>query len=87
MQHLVDKGLIVVAAASALAWAAEGRRPPATSLYDHLAGSGQAPDDLRAVVETVAASAEIAEPLGVDVDDDVVMIVRLRSARETRSPR
>ena len=84
MQHLVDKGLIVRRRGIGTRVVQPKVRRPLelTSLYDDLAGSGQAPTTDVLSFETIAASAEIAEPLGVDVDDEVVRIVRLRSARE-----
>lgn len=82
MQHLVDKGLIVRRRGIGTRVVQPKVRRPLelTSLYDDLAGSGQAPRTLVLELGTVASDDEIASRLGITVGSPVLKVVRLRSA-------
>lgn len=85
MQHLVDKGLIVRRRGIGTRVVQPKVRRPMelTSLYDDLAGSGQAPTTSVLEVETVPADEEGALRLGTSVGAPVLKIVRLRGAGGT----
>jgi DNA-binding GntR family transcriptional regulator len=84
MEHLVDKGLIVRRRGIGTRVVQPKVRRPLelTSLYDDLAGSGQAPATEVLGFEEILATAELAERLGCAEGDPIVEIIRLRSARE-----
>lgn len=82
MQHLVDKGLIVRRRGIGTRVVQPKVRRPMelTSLYDDLAGSGQAPHTRVLELDTVAGDDDVALRLGIPVGGPVLKIVRLRSA-------
>ena len=82
MQHLVDKGLIVRRRGIGTRVVQPKVRRPMelTSLYDDLAGSGQAPTTSVLEVETVPTDEESALRLGTSVGALALKIVRLRGA-------
>jgi GntR family transcriptional regulator len=84
MQDLVDKGLIVRRRGIGTRVVQPKVRRPLelTSLYEDLAGSGQAPTTRVLELETVAADDQVAEHLMVSSGVDVLRVVRLRSAME-----
>lgn len=83
MQHLVDRGLIVRRRGIGTRVVQPKVRRPLelSSLYDDLAGSGQAPTTKVLEVGQTEAPPEVAELLRVDAGDPVTRLVRLRSAR------
>jgi DNA-binding GntR family transcriptional regulator len=83
MQHLVDKGLIVRRrGVGTRVVQPKVRRPlELTSLYDDLAGTGQEPTTRVMELGTQPAGDEIAPFLRVDPEEEVLRVVRLRSAR------
>lgn len=82
MQHLVEQGLIVRRRGIGTRVVQPKVRRPLelTSLYDDLAGSGQAPTTKLLSFDTVAADKTAAEKLGMDEGTPIVRIERLRSA-------
>lgn len=83
MQDLVDKGLIVRRRGIGTRVVQPKVRRPLelTSLYEDLANSGQSPTTTVLEVEPMASEEEVAERLGIPVGDEVLKVVRLRSAR------
>lgn len=83
MEHLVDKGLIVRRRGIGTRVVQPKVRRPLelTSLYDDLAGGGQAPTTEVLGFDTIGADAEVADRLAIAEGDPVVHIERLRSAR------
>ncbi len=83
MEHLVDKGLIVRRRGIGTRVVQPKVRRPLelTSLYDDLAGGGQAPTTEVLGFDIVGAGAEVAGRLALVEGDPVVHIERLRSAR------
>lgn len=83
MEHLVDQGLIVRRRGIGTRVVQPKVRRPLelTSLYDDLAGGGQAPTTEVLRFERVAADAEVADRLQLAEGDPVVLVERLRSAR------
>ena len=84
MQHLVDKGMIVRRrGVGTRVVQPKVRRPlQLTSLYDDLAGSGQAPTTRVLSFETVTADEQLALRLDVAEGSELVAVERLRSAQE-----
>jgi GntR family transcriptional regulator len=84
MEHLVDKGLIVRRRGIGTRVVQPKVRRPLelTSLYDDLAGAGQAPTTTVLGFAELAATAELAERLACAEGDAIVEITRLRSARD-----
>jgi GntR family transcriptional regulator len=82
MQDLVDKGLIVRRRGIGTRVVQPKVRRPLelTSLFDDLSGSGQAPTTAVLEVESEPCEEEVAAQLGLPVGEQVVKIVRLRSA-------
>lgn len=82
MEHLVDQGLIVRRrGVGTRVVQPKVRRPLAlSSLYDDLQNGGQQPTTRVLANEIVPAEASIAAALGLEEGDDVVHLVRLRSA-------
>lgn len=82
MQDLVDKGLIVRRRGIGTRVVQPKVRRPLelTSLYEDLAGSGQAPATSVLEIVTVESDEDVAGRLGIAVGDDVLKVVRLRSA-------
>lgn len=85
MQHLVDKGLIVRRRGIGTRVVQPKVRRPMelTSLYDDLAGSGQALTTRVLELGHVSTDEDVALRLGTAVGSPVLSIVRLRSAAET----
>ena len=83
MQHLVDKGLIVRRRGIGTRVVQPKVRRPLelTSLYEDLAGSGQAPSTEVLEISPEEATEEVASLLHLAVGDPVLKVVRLRSAR------
>ncbi len=84
MEQLVDQGLVVRRRGIGTRVVQPKVRRPLelTSLHDDLAGSGQAPSTTVLRFETVGADADVAGRLRLDEGDPVVLVERLRSARE-----
>jgi GntR family transcriptional regulator len=84
MERLVDQGLIVRRRGIGTRVVQPKVRRPLelTSLHDDLAGSGQEPATQVLRFETMGADAEIAGRLRLEEGDRVVLVERLRSARE-----
>ena len=82
MQDLVDKGLIVRRRGIGTRVVQPKVRRPLelTSLYEDLAGSGQSPATSVLKVEAMACEQDVADRLGVKAGDEVLKVVRLRSA-------
>ena len=83
MQELVDSGLVVRRRGIGTRVVQPKVRRPMelTSLYDDLAGSGQAPTTKVLDIGPYEADREVAASLGVPIDTPVLRIVRLRSAK------
>lgn len=82
LQDLVDQGLIVRKRGVGTQVASELIRRPVelTSLHDDLAAAGRRPRTELLSIETVAADQALAEKVGVEEGDDVVVLRRLRYA-------
>lgn len=82
MQHLVDKGLIVRrrGIGTRVVQPKVRRALELTSLYDDLAGTGQAPATQVLEFDHISADAEIADRMQCAEGAPIVHIVRLRSA-------
>jgi GntR family transcriptional regulator len=82
MQDLVDKGLIVRRRGIGTRVVQPKVRRPLelSSLFEDLAGSGQAPTTEVLSVERVSCDEEVAAELGLDVGTEVTKVVRLRCA-------
>lgn len=82
MQDLVDNGLIVRRRGIGTRVVQPKVRRPLelSSLYEDLAGSGQKPSTKVLEVQRVSCDEEVAAQLGVEVGDEVLKVVRLRSA-------
>jgi GntR family transcriptional regulator len=82
MQHLVDKGLVVRRRGIGTRVVQPKLRRPLelTSLYDDLANAGRKPTTDVLSFEKVEAHAEVAEQLEVTEGEQVLELVRLRSA-------
>lgn len=82
MQHLVDKGLIVRrrGVGTRVVQPKVRRSMELTSLYDDLAGSGQDPATSVLEMSTVDADDDGARPLECSAEEQVLKLVRLRSA-------
>jgi DNA-binding GntR family transcriptional regulator len=82
MQDLVDKGLIVRRRGIGTRVVQPKVRRPLelSSLFEDLAGSGQAPTTQVLEVDKVACDEEVAAQLGVEAGVEVLKVVRLRSA-------
>src|SRR4051794_24504389 len=84
MEQLVDQGLIVRRRGIGTRVVQPKVRRPLelTSLHDDLASTGQAPTTRVLRFETVEAEAEVAARLRLGAGEPVVLVERLRSARE-----
>src|SRR5919107_475080 len=84
MQHLVDKGMIVRRrGVGTRVVQPKVRRPlQLTSLFDDLAGSGQAPTTRVLSFTTVAADEILAASLDVAEGTELVAVERLRSSQD-----
>lgn len=84
MQYLVDKGLLVRRrGVGTRVVQPKVRRPlELSSLYDDLASSGQQPSTKIIRHELLAAPDDLAATLGVPVGSELLLLERLRSARE-----
>ena len=84
MEQLVDQGLVVRRRGIGTRVVQPKVRRPLelTSLHDDLAASGQEPSTRVLRFETLGADAEVAARLRLAEGDPVVLIERLRSARE-----
>ena len=84
MQHLVDRGMIVRRrGVGTRVVQPKVRRPlQLTSLFDDLAGTGQAPTTRVLSFGPVPADEELAARFGVAVGTELVQVERLRSAHD-----
>ena len=84
MEQLVDQGLIVRRRGIGTRVVQPKVRRPLelTSLHDDLANTGQEPTTTVLRFETVEAGADVAGRLRLEEGDPVVLVERLRSARE-----
>lgn len=89
MEHLVDQGLIVRRrGVGTTVVQPKVQRPLAlSSLYDDLSDSGQEPTTTVVTNEVIAADASVAAALEVAEGDEVVHLVRLRTAAGRRIAR
>lgn len=84
MQDLVDKGLIVRrrGVGTRVVQPKVRRLMELTSLYEDLAGSGQAPTTQVLEIEVMGSDEQLAARLGIATGDPVTRVVRLRSAQQ-----